>query len=201
MLAGRPSPTTVDGREPRFRKFAVSRRSKAVGDRRRAAMRRRLPQAVVGHLQPFAVAVEISGKQPSVPARRSSGGGEGAAGAPARRGGRAARVGSGTAGHCRRGPVSGGRRRGARHRVRQLRSVSFRSAIVPQRVNRFARSDPFGISGPSGTPHISAMAARIRAGFPLRRALNPGATSAHCPQRPAVDPHYRTPNTRIRPRD
>jgi hypothetical protein len=43
----------ASGREPRFRKFAVSRRSKAVGGRRRAAMRRQPPQAVTGHLQPF----------------------------------------------------------------------------------------------------------------------------------------------------
>ena len=40
------------GREPRFRKFAVSRRSKAVGCRRRAAMRRPPPQAVTGQLRP-----------------------------------------------------------------------------------------------------------------------------------------------------
>jgi hypothetical protein len=40
--------TAGGGREPRFRKFAVSRRSKAVGGRRRAAMRRPPPQAVTG---------------------------------------------------------------------------------------------------------------------------------------------------------
>jgi hypothetical protein len=50
----RPAPITCPsnyGQQPRFRKFAVSGRSKAVGNRRGAAMRRRPPEAVVGQVQ------------------------------------------------------------------------------------------------------------------------------------------------------
>jgi hypothetical protein len=48
------SRATAHGRQPRFLQFAVSRRSNAVGDRRRAATRRRSPLAVVGQWLPLA---------------------------------------------------------------------------------------------------------------------------------------------------
>jgi hypothetical protein len=53
VSGSRRSPVAGYRRGTRFRKFAVSRRSKAVGDWRRAAMRRQPPQAVTGHLQPL----------------------------------------------------------------------------------------------------------------------------------------------------